>query len=94
MIPILVPRSQQENAILHSALHGLPPEFQIREIDDSPTTPGDLVFPSLGISVLLISDTESMEGKLICAENILLRRQCLMLVPQERVKEAQLRYKI
>lgn len=92
MIPLLTPRSQRGNKLLQQTLPLLTSHFQIREIDDSPTTPGDLVFPSLGIACLVIPQRGDLNGIVNRAGTILQRRRCLMLVPQEDIWDVQLRY--
>jgi hypothetical protein len=90
MIPLLIPRSQRRNGILQQGLPLIASQFQIREIDESASTPGDLVFPSLGIACVV--NGGSMDDILVSAGNILQRRRCLILVPQEEVWEVQMRY--
>jgi hypothetical protein len=90
MIPLLTPRSQRGNELLQQTLTHLTSHFQIREIDDSPTTPGDLVFPSLGIACLVIPPGGDLDFNR--AGTILQRRRCLILVAQEHVWDVQLRY--
>jgi hypothetical protein len=92
MIPLLTPRSQRGNELLQQTLTHLTSHFQIREIDDSPTTPGDLVFPSLGIACLVIPPTGDLDSTINRAGTILQRRRCLILVAQEHVWDVQLRY--
>ena len=92
MIPLLIPRSQRQNLLLQQALHHLIQHFQIREIDDSPTNPGDLVFPSLGIACILVPQRGSMDDLVIRAGKILERRRCLILASQDDVWDVQLRY--
>jgi hypothetical protein len=92
MIPLLTPRSQRGNELLQRTLTHLTSHFQIREIDDSPTTPGDLVFPSLGIACLVIPQGGDLDSVINRAGSILQRRRCLILVAQEHVWDVQLRY--
>jgi hypothetical protein len=63
--------------------------LQIREIDESASTPGDLVFPSLGIACVV--NGEDADDIVARAGKILQRRRCLVLVPQEEVWDVQLR---
>jgi len=94
MIPLLIPRCHRGNELLQQALPLLTSHFQIREIDESPTTPGDLVFPSLGIACLVIPQGGDLETIVLRARTILQRRRCLMLVPQEDIWNVQLRYRL
>jgi hypothetical protein len=89
MIPVLIPRSQQRDAILQQALPLMMSLLQIREIDESPSTPGDLVFPSLGFACVV--NGEDADDIVARAGKILQRRRCLVLVPQEEVWDVQLR---
>ena len=94
MTPLLIPRSQGGNKLLQQTLPNLTSHFQIREIDDSPTTPGDLVFPSLGVACLVIPPGGDWDSAIIHARTILQRRRCLMFVPEVDVWDVQLRYHI
>jgi hypothetical protein len=92
MLPLLIPRSQRRNVLLQQTLPHLTPNFQIREIDDSPTNPGDLVFPSLGIAGLLVPQPGNMDDMVLRAASILQRRRrCLILVSQKDMYDVQLR---
>jgi hypothetical protein len=93
MIPLLIPQSQRQNVVLQQTLPQLSSHFQVREIQDSPSTPGDVVFPSLGIACLIILNSEKLDEMVVCAANILQRRRrCLILVPPQEVSDVQLRY--
>jgi hypothetical protein len=89
-IPLLIPRSQRQNVALQQTLPQLTTQFQIREIDDSVGTPGDLILPSLGIACLFpsigLEDTAARAGV------ILQRRRCIILVPADEMLDFQLRY--
>jgi hypothetical protein len=91
MIPALVPRSQTGNRILHDALNQLGGNVQIRQIDDSPSTPGHLVFPSLGIACVIafgdVDDAVSLADLILQR-----RRRCLILAPGKDIWEIQLRW--
>ena len=90
MIPLLIPQSQRHNILLQQTLPHLTPHFKIREIQDSPTTLGDLIFPSLGVACLLVLDMQNMDDMIGRAANILQRRRCLILVSQEYMFDVQL----
>ena len=92
MIPLLIPHSQRQNVLLQQTLPHLTPHFQIREIEDSPTTPGDLVFPSLGIACLVVPDIGNLDDLIIRAASVLQRRRCLIFVSQQHMSEVQLRH--
>ena len=91
MIPLLIPQSQRQNVLLQQTLAHLTPHFKVREIQDSPTTPGDLIFPSLGIACILVVDVQNMDDMIGRAANILQRRRCLILVSQQYIFDVQLR---
>jgi hypothetical protein len=92
MIPLLIPKSQRQNILLQQILPQLKLHFQIREIDDSPTTPGDLVFPSLGVACLFVMSAGNFDGTVVGVRNILQRRRhCLIFVSQELMWDVQLR---
>lgn len=92
MIPLLIPKSQRQNVLLLQILPQLTSHFQIREIDDSPTTPGDLIFPSLGLACLFVLNTADFDGAVVRVRSILERRRhCLVLASQELMWEVQLR---
>jgi hypothetical protein len=91
MIPLLIPQSQRQNVLLQQTVPLLTPHFKVREIQDSPTTPGDLIFPSLGISCLLVLDVQNIDDIIGRAANILQRRRCLILVAQQYMFDVQLR---
>jgi hypothetical protein len=92
MIPLLTPHSQRQNLLLQQTLPHLTSHFQIREIQDSPTTPGDLVFPSLGIACLIVLDIENLDDLIIRAASVLQRRRCVIFVSQQNISEVQLKY--
>ena len=69
MIPLLIPQSQRQNVLLAQTLPQLTSRFEIREIQDSPTTPGDLIFPSFGIACLLVLDVQNMDDMIDRAED-------------------------
>ena len=90
MIPLLIPRSLRTNVLFQQTLPELTRHFQVREIDNSPTTPGDLIFPSLGIACLLcpaIDDVINRAGSIIQR-----RRRCVILTTPEDLWQVQLRY--
>ena len=91
MIPLLIPRSRRENVLMRHVLAHLESHFQVREIDDSPATPGDIVFPSLGLACLVSSESE-IDDTIVRASQILQRRRCLVLVPSQDMWSVQLRY--
>jgi len=89
MIPLLIPRSLRTNTLFQQTLPQLTRHFQIREIDNSPTTPGDLIFPSLGTACLLCPDLDDVISR---AGNIIQRRRrCVILTSPEDVWDMQLR---
>lgn len=97
MIPLLIPHSQRQNILLQQSLPYLQSNFQIREIQDSPSTPGDIVFPSLGIACLFYNG-ENLDGEgnlddlILRVANIIQRRRCLILVtPAQQMADVQLR---
>src|SRR5579859_5942489 len=87
MIPLLVPR--QRKIELQDTLSALASQFQIREIDESTSTPGDMIFPSLSFACVIGGEGDDI---LVKAENIMQRRRCLVLVPQHQFWEIQYRY--
>ena len=91
MIPLLIPQSQRQNVLLAQTLPQLTSRFEIREIQDSPTTPGDLIFPSFGIACLLVLDVQNMDDMIDRAACILQRRRCLILVSQQYMFDVQYR---
>ena len=93
IIPVLIPRSSRQIPLVQQSIPRLATVLQIRDIDDSLSTPGDLVFPSLGVSCLIFSgDRNEMDMLIARAEKVLQRRRCLILAPQDDVWEIQLRY--
>jgi hypothetical protein len=88
MTPLLIPKSQRRNGALQQALAQLSVQFQIREIGDSPSMPGDFVLPSLGIACVLAREIDEIVR---LAADILQRRRCVILVPSEDVCHVQLR---
>ena len=91
MIPLLIAQPQRQNVLLQQTLPHLTSHFKIREIQDSPTTPGDLIFPSLGIACLLVLDLQNMDDLMDRATSILQRRRCLILVSQQYMFDVQYR---
>ena len=89
MIPLLIPRHRKNE--LQETLSGLASHFQIREIDESTSTPGDMIFPSLSLACVVVGDG-MRDDFLDKAKNIMQRRRCLVLVPQELFWEIQYRY--
>lgn len=89
---MLIPRSSRRNVVVQQAIPRLATVFRIRDIDDSPSTPGDLVFPSLKVACVIAS--EDVNDTIIHAGKVLQRRRCLILAPQATSWEIQFRYNV
>jgi hypothetical protein len=89
MVPLLIARSTRQMSLVREAIPRLSTRLQIRDIDDSMSVSGDLVFPTLGVACLIY--TGDVDALISRSDSILKRRRILILAPQDDVWEVQFR---